>query len=199
MSAEPADEGFAAFATFLGTPLPENPIEALRILRREAVAEIERLIAFVDALGGEPDLEDGADGELWLAGFTSGDDRELDDAEEEPNLASPEGAQCPDWPRALTTCPASQARWARGNSDNLEGDAAEDDEDCHDVEDDKSDYEPDADGEPYLASSTSEVEGAVAPSKQYAARLRARRPRSQPIGFCNVTELDGSPVKQKPL
>jgi hypothetical protein len=27
---------FATFATFLGTPLPENPILALRILRKEA-------------------------------------------------------------------------------------------------------------------------------------------------------------------
>ena len=50
-------ETFAAFATFLGTPLPENPIRALRILRREAAAEIERLIVFLDALGGDPDLE----------------------------------------------------------------------------------------------------------------------------------------------
>jgi hypothetical protein len=54
---------FAAFATFLGTPLPENPIRALRILRKEAAAEIERLIAFLDALGGDPDLEDGHDDE----------------------------------------------------------------------------------------------------------------------------------------
>jgi hypothetical protein len=56
-------ESFAAFATFLGTPLPENPIQALCILRREAAAEIERLIVFLDALGGDPDLEDGNDAE----------------------------------------------------------------------------------------------------------------------------------------
>ena len=61
--AESDPSTFAAFATFLGTPLPENPIRALRILRREAAAEIERLIAFLDALGGDPDLEDGNDAE----------------------------------------------------------------------------------------------------------------------------------------
>jgi len=55
--AESDPSTFAAFATFLGTPLPENPIRALRILRKEAAAEIERLIAFLDALGGDPDLE----------------------------------------------------------------------------------------------------------------------------------------------
>ena len=61
--AESDPSTFAAFATFLGTPLPENPIRALRILRREAAAEIERPIAFLDALGGDPDLEDGNDAE----------------------------------------------------------------------------------------------------------------------------------------
>ena len=64
--AESDPTGFAAFATFLGTPLPENPIRALRILRHEAAREIERLIDFLDALGGDPDLEDGADAEPTL-------------------------------------------------------------------------------------------------------------------------------------
>jgi len=47
MTVEPAAEGVAAFATFLGNPLPENPIAALQQLRREAAAEVERLIAFL--------------------------------------------------------------------------------------------------------------------------------------------------------
>ena len=58
--AEP--EGFAAFETWLRTPLPENPIEAMRILRRQAEEEIERLLAFLDATDGNPDLEDDGGG-----------------------------------------------------------------------------------------------------------------------------------------
>jgi hypothetical protein len=56
-------ETFAAFATFLGTPLPDDPITALRILREETAREVERLLAFLDATDGEPDLEDGGDDE----------------------------------------------------------------------------------------------------------------------------------------
>ena len=55
---------FAAYATFFGTPLPDNPIAALRILRAEAKQEVDRLIEFLDTTGPDPDLEDGADDEL---------------------------------------------------------------------------------------------------------------------------------------
>ena len=86
--AESDPSSFAAFATFLGTPLPENPIRALRILRKEAAREIERLIDFLDALGGDPDLEDGADAEPTL-GWPIGNGRLLGgdmDGEAEPSL-----------------------------------------------------------------------------------------------------------------
>jgi len=73
--------GFAAFETWLGTPLPADPIEAMRTLRREAAQEIERLLAFLDATDGDPDLE----GEL--AGFEAVQDgRENDDTDAEPSL-----------------------------------------------------------------------------------------------------------------
>jgi len=74
-------------------------------LRREASAEINRLIRFLDDIGGDPDLEpdddneDGGDNEPslgWTATFNqasrqrlgSGDDLELDtaDLELEPDL-----------------------------------------------------------------------------------------------------------------
>ena len=80
---------FAAFATFLGTPLPDNPIRALRILRHEAAREIERLIAFLDALGGDPDLEPTGDEDEptlgWPAGLGRGNGSMMD-GEAEPTL-----------------------------------------------------------------------------------------------------------------
>jgi len=82
---------FAAFATFLGTPLPENPIRALRILRREVAAEIERLIAFLDALGGDPDLE------------LTGDDEP--DQSEEPSLGWTDHRQPGRSNRTALRCP----------------------------------------------------------------------------------------------
>lgn len=70
----------------------ETPLAALRRLRREAAAEIERLIALLDALDADPDLEE--PGELepslgWtFTGYLGGDsdceedhDSEFDPAE----------------------------------------------------------------------------------------------------------------------
>jgi hypothetical protein len=42
--------------------------------RRSIEDAIERLIALLDALDGDPELEDGADHEPYLAGFTGSDD-----------------------------------------------------------------------------------------------------------------------------
>ena len=84
-AADPNTETFAAYASFLGTPLPENPIEAIRILRREAAKEIERLIAFLDALGGDFDLEPS----LGYTPYTDDAatvDIEGDDVDAEPSL-----------------------------------------------------------------------------------------------------------------
>ena len=84
-AADPSADTFAAFASFLGTPLPENPIEALHVLRREAAKEIERLIVFLDALGGDPDLEPS----LGYSPYThtaAAIDLEGDDVDDEPSL-----------------------------------------------------------------------------------------------------------------
>jgi hypothetical protein len=202
-------EGFAAYETFTGIPLPADPIAAIGTLRREVMREIERLIAFLDATGGDADLEgelagfegvqDGREGEDtdaepslgWpasIAGPRALDqscrhdyDIELDEADQEPSLASPESVVCPDlsW-SGYVSLPRSQVDWARGNRADLEGDPREDDEDSHDAEDDKSDYEPDNDGEAYLASAISDTEGNDAkPSPKYAKALRSRRARSR--------------------
>jgi hypothetical protein len=223
---------FAAFESWLGTPLPENPVEAMRILRRQAEQEIERLLAFLDATDGDTDMEpelagtdayhDGGEDEDtdaepslgWpLHGPSALDkshahdlDAELDESDAEPSLASPESATCPDRPKqscAFVSIPHSQTSWARGNSADLEGDPKEDDEDSHDAEDDKSDYEPDCDDEAYLAGATSETEGTDAkPSPKYAKALRARRARSRrkpgwrpgPDGLGNVDMTNAMPV-----
>lgn len=73
-------EAFSAFATFLGTPLPDDPITALRILRSEAEAEVERLIEFLDATGPDPDL----DRELG-DDYGPGDGGEADNSDTEPS------------------------------------------------------------------------------------------------------------------
>jgi len=149
-------EGFAAFETWLGTPLPADPIVAMRTLRREAAREIERLLAFLDATDGNFDLEDDGGGLGDYEGLieqTVGEpalgwplrgpsaldrscrndyDTELDEADAEPSLAAPEGAKCPDgrqhWGEYVSM-PYSQAGWARGNRADFEGDVREDDED----------------------------------------------------------------------
>jgi hypothetical protein len=157
MTTAESAEGFAAFETWLGTPLPADPIAALRVLRHQAEQEIERLLDFLDATDGDPDLEgelagfeapqDGREGEDtdaepslgWLIGGPSARDRsqehgvdvELDESDAEPSLASPEGARCPEGPPQwgeYVTMPYSQAGWARGSGTDLEGDAHEDDE-----------------------------------------------------------------------
>jgi hypothetical protein len=197
-------ETFAAFATFLGTPLPENPIEALR--------------AFLDALGGDPDLEptmgyvapgyvDEAEPDVddepslgWAdAEARSGRyadqpflDAELDQADDEPSLASPESVATDGGPgydgyiwggRFHTTREGNQTCWARGGREDLEGehDGREpdvDDEDGGDLED------------------GGDTEAATPPSPDYMKRLNARRPRRRTEhGFHNLTDLDGNPVK----
>jgi hypothetical protein len=133
MQLVPSAEGFSAFATFLGTPLPDDPIAALRRLRSEAEAEVERLLVLLDALDGEVDLEDQADDE--------------DDGATEPSLASPESAPA-DQGRYVDTNGGgrfsnslSQVSWARGNTSELEGDPSVDDEDGGDDEPSLGSYE----------------------------------------------------------
>jgi hypothetical protein len=73
----------------------ETPLAALRRLRREAEARIEQLIALLDEIKGDPDLEpEPAETDLSSCENVSqlvlnGDDRE-DDDDGEPSLAVPE-------------------------------------------------------------------------------------------------------------
>lgn len=70
----------SAFEAFTGTPLPKDPIRALKRLRAAAAADVLRLIAFLDETDGDPDLDDD---EL--------DDDGLQDREPDPDDAdSPE-------------------------------------------------------------------------------------------------------------
>lgn len=72
-------------------PIPFPPIPNLRVWlearTEQLLGEAERLIAMLDTLDGDTDLEPDADAEPSLAGFgldpSGGDDRELDDADDE--------------------------------------------------------------------------------------------------------------------
>lgn len=57
---------------------------SLSQLRRDAEHAVERLLALLDSLDGDPDMEDGGDTEANLAGFGYDyDDRELDESDDE--------------------------------------------------------------------------------------------------------------------
>lgn len=170
-SIELTKKGEAAVAD--GILARERAIAEKRALRKEAAAEVIRLLAFLDRLDGDPDLEpeeDEAtlagsedDGEVemslgWtdavnqdspnrLGGIDGNEDYEQDDCDDEPSLAGAGGSQ----------------NMTRSEVD-LEQDTG-DDEDGGDEE------------------------AAVAPSPAYTKRLRARRPRR--TGLRNVWPLDG--------
>jgi hypothetical protein len=129
---------------------------ALGKLRREAAAEIDRLLQFIDNLDGDPDLEDGADDEPiedtepslgWtLAGHRGrldgvlDVDVELDEADAEPSLASPESVRPMmiagpyDYPLHGRTDAGSQEHWADGNRRDLEQDIGRDNREAEDAE-----------------------------------------------------------------
>lgn len=91
-----------------GTALPARPhlnsayFGQLALLRREAQAEIDRLLDFLDRLDGDPDLEDGGDDEPslgWLErqrGFVAhaesatAPDLEVGEGDLEPSLGRPD-------------------------------------------------------------------------------------------------------------
>lgn len=66
MQMQHAREAFGAYATFLGNPLPDDPIAALQKLRRDAADEVERLLALLDALDGDPELEPALGSLEWV-------------------------------------------------------------------------------------------------------------------------------------
>jgi hypothetical protein len=119
----PAKPAAAVTDAFFPVPRPgttPEALQAIRRLRREAADEIERLLALLDALDGDPDLEptlgylppgmpdeaepSGDEGEPslgWTEGearfgcnpvFCGGADLELDQSDDEPSLGALEWA-----------------------------------------------------------------------------------------------------------
>ena len=119
---------------------------ALSRLRRKMEKSVEHILAVLDELAGDPDLEDGGDdedgqdgepdlgwtattrqqGQNWqggghLANFCH--DNELDTADAEPSLGAPENHTGAVWhlPDGRFVH-ATQTRWARGGGDDREDD-----------------------------------------------------------------------------
>jgi hypothetical protein len=68
-------------------PIPKEALAALARLRDEAAAEVERLLAFLDATEPDPDLEEGDEG-----GGDINDEPHDGDFDSEPSLAFPGAA-----------------------------------------------------------------------------------------------------------
>ncbi|MDB5563753.1 MAG: hypothetical protein JWP84_319 [Tardiphaga sp.] len=66
---------------------PETLFQAIGRLRKEAADEIDRLLAFLDTTEPDPDLEPSL-GASYGGSGAGGDDRELDDENDEPSLGS---------------------------------------------------------------------------------------------------------------
>ncbi|WP_128089473.1 hypothetical protein [Bradyrhizobium viridifuturi] len=141
----PAPQAAAAagpVALYLPTGVsPEELFQAMGRLRKEAQDEIDRLLAFLDQLDGDPDLEPNGDDEPELGSV--GGRRQLDQStwaagqDGEPSLgsiechpAAPEGDY---WPDRRRDGDGSQVAW----SDSV----------THDSEDEHDGREPDVDDE----------------------------------------------------
>lgn len=125
----------------------ETLFQALGRLRRQAAADIERLIAFLDETEGDTDFESAGD-------------------ENEPSLGAPERSSAPNGyyhgrkGQQLRTADGSQGGWAAGNDDGREGDAG-----CDDREGDEQGHggdehdgrEPDVCDEPSLGWTATEA------------------------------------------
>jgi hypothetical protein len=130
---------------------------ALATLRREAMAEIDRLLQFLDNLDGDVDLEDGGDDEpssdeeASLGWTTTGQgggfyynaadlDCEHDTANDEPSLACPETVRPMmiagpyDYPPHGRDDEGSQEHWAKGNGRDLEEEVGRDNREAVDAE-----------------------------------------------------------------
>jgi hypothetical protein len=144
---------FAAFATWLGTPLPDDPITAIRILRKEAAAEIERLITMLDVLGGDPDLEPTMG--YVAPGYV--DEAEIEE-DPEPSLG---------WTGTVNQ--ASRNRL--GDGEDFEKDDADKEDSDPAEESDFGELEPDLEADEDASDAPSDPE--------YATRLRQRRGQTE--------------------
>lgn len=73
----------------LERPLPADRISLTPAMRARIERTIQALIALLDEIDGDPDMEDTGDNEPSLAGCSTADDREYDDSES--GIADPDG------------------------------------------------------------------------------------------------------------
>jgi hypothetical protein len=98
-----------------GAPDRMTAVAEKRRLYTVAAREVERMLAFLDRLDGDPDLELDEDGEPSLSamvGFdpTGGDDRELDQSDDEPDADGEPSL-------GFTSCGAGVRPWDAGDDD----------------------------------------------------------------------------------
>nr|USU32905.1 hypothetical protein NG677_04180 [Methylobacterium sp. OTU13CASTA1] len=127
--------------------------EAMRALRRRVAKAVSDGIDFLDATGGDPDLEDGADNEPSLCGSEGsvlrahhpslgGDDRE-DDAGDNPEEENEHASDCDRGEDSLgslngtaTGIDLAEGAWSAGRPGDFEADIQSE---PHDAEEDASD------------------------------------------------------------
>jgi hypothetical protein len=96
-------------------PLPRNVPKAARQKVEEA---IEAMIAWLDHMDGDADHEDVGDDEPSLGGGELGDDRELDDCDDEPSLAHTNDFNQVQAQRLLKGCVGRDGTWFHANNDS---------------------------------------------------------------------------------
>jgi hypothetical protein len=99
-------------------------LQRLRRLRKEAAAEIERLLEFMDASDIDPDLEETADDEPSLGWPATGHCGGVDDLEAEPEHDE-DGDPAEPSLGSVGDAHFDQTQWASGGRRDLEQDGAE--------------------------------------------------------------------------
>ncbi len=110
--------------------VPEQLFQALGRLRRQAAADIERLIAFLDETDGDADFEAAVDDEPAGDDEFAGDETEpsLGAVENHPNLAHYQS-----WDdRPFRSTSGTQDDWSAGNTDDREHCVDREEDDSHD-------------------------------------------------------------------
>ncbi len=147
-------------------------------LRAKLEVAVDRLLAILDALDGDDDLEPtmNADTGEFFGLVASGglDECELDEDGEDDGTGEPSlGSLCGTWPSSLA--PVSQAGWSGGAADDLEEEADSSEPSLgwtatikqagfgwagrlDDAEGEHDGREPQEDEEPYLAGSDTDLE-----------------------------------------
>jgi hypothetical protein len=162
-----------------GAPLPgvSKKIRKLLLARQEVADTIERLIAILDEIDGEAELEPTGDEDEPTLGWPAGVARVTGstmDGEAEPSLG---------WTDTVNQ--ASHNRQGDSTTFSLDGekDDADDEDSDPGEESDEGELDPDLEA----CEDASDAKG----DPVYAAKLRDRGPPSLPVGFPNLIGLDG--------